>query len=262
MGQLRRTVGDSAISVRPIAYGPEPDQCGDLYLPSLTGAPLVCLFHGGFWRMPYGRDQLHPMASELANAGLAVWNLGYRRIGPGGALYPATLHDVELALAHIPVLRTRYAQIHASRLLFLGHSAGGHLAVWAAAKARRHGESPSAAIGLAPILDLVAAANADLGNGAVQAFLGGAPAAVPERYATASPAALLPLGIQQWVFHGEADADVPAALSRAYVAKAVAAGDPVSLVTLPGVDHMTLIDPSSPAFHAVRQRVLAAVNVP
>ena len=243
---------------RLFAYGSEPDQCGELYLPDLAPAPLVCLFHGGFWRMPYGRDQLHPMASDLANAGLAVWNLGYRRIGPGGSPYPATLRDVELALSSIPILPTRYPQIDARRLLFLGHSAGGHLAFWAAAKARRGGLAPSAAIGLAPLLDLVAAATADVGDGAVQAFLGGAPAAVPERYAMSSPASLLPLGVPQWIFHGESDTDVPACLSRAYVAKAVAAGDPVTFVSLPGVDHMTLIDPSSPVFHMVRQRVLAA----
>lgn len=246
-----------ARSVQRIAYGAAADQCGELYLPDRAPAPLICLFHGGFWRMPYGRDQLHPMASGLAEAGLAVWNLGYRRIGPGGVPYPATLQDVELALTCVPTLRTRYPQIHSTRLLFLGHSAGGHLAFWAAAKARRLGHAPAVAIGLAPILDLVAAANINLGDGAVQAFLGGGAEAVPERYATASPAALLPLGIPQWIFHGEGDADVPADLSRAYAAKAVAAGDPVTFVSLPRVDHMTLIDPSSPAFHAVRQRVLA-----
>jgi acetyl esterase/lipase len=244
--------------MQSIAYGPLPDQVGDLYLPATVGAPLVCLFHGGFWRMPYGRDQLHPMAIDLCTAGLAVWNLEYRRVGPGGSAWPATLEDVEAALGHLGVLQRAHPSLDLLRLCLVGHSAGGHLAFWAASQASRLPHRPVAAVGLAPLLDLVAAASANLGNGAVQAFLGGPPAAVPERYQAASPAALLPLGVPQWVLHGETDAAVPPALSQAYVARAVAAGDHVTYVSLARTDHMTLIDPTSAAYRVVRECLLAA----
>lgn len=245
-----------------IAYGPGPNQVGDLYLPAAHRAPLVCLLHGGFWRMPYGRDQLHPMAQDLQEAGLAVWNLGYRRVGPGGSPWPDTLLDVEAALTHLPALQQAQPLIDLDRLCFLGHSAGGQLAFWAASKIQRlpRPYRPAGVLGLAPLLDLAAAAAANLGNGAVQQFLGGSPTTVPERYQATSPSALLPLRVRQWVLHGEADTVVPPAHSEAYVAQAIAAGDEVIYVPLPHTDHMALIDPGSSAFQVVRSRLLAATT--
>jgi acetyl esterase/lipase len=246
--------------MQTIPYGPAPDQVGDLYLPTDSRAPLVCLLHGGFWRMPYGRDQLHPVALDLSQAGLAVWNLEYRRVGPGGAAWPATLRDVEAALSHLADLQKAYPAIDLDRLCLVGHSAGGQLAFWGASRARHlaHPLRPVAALGLAPLLDLVAAASANLGNGAVQSFLGGPPLTVPERYQTASPTALLPLGVRQWVLHGEADAEVPPSFSQAYVALAQTAGDEVTYVPLARTDHMALIDPTSAAYRMVRECLLAA----
>ncbi|HTO72846.1 MAG TPA: alpha/beta hydrolase, partial [Gemmatimonadales bacterium] len=159
----------------PTPYGPHPDQTGDLYLPDSARAPLICLWHGGFWRMPYGRNQLDGMAQDLCRAGLAVWNLEYRRIGEGGTPWPATLEDVAAALVHVATLRTTVPELDPARLILMGHSAGGHLAFWVASRARARGMNVTAVIGLAPLLDLEAAAGANLGNGAVQAFLGGAP---------------------------------------------------------------------------------------
>jgi acetyl esterase/lipase len=249
--------------MQTIPYGPGLDQVGDLYLPAASRAPLVCLLHGGFWRMPYGRDQLRPLALDLCQAGLAVWNLEYRRIGPGGAAWPATLQDVEAALIHLADLQRAHPLIDLDRLCLVGHSAGGQLAFWGASRARHlaHPPRPAAALGLAPLLDLVAAASANLGNGAVQSFLGGPPSTVPERYQTASPTALLPLGVRQWVLHGEADAEVPPSFSRAYVALAQTAGDEVTYVPLARTDHMALIDPTSAAYHMVRECLLAAAAV-
>lgn len=245
----------------PIAYGPAPDQVGDLYLPAADQAPLLCLFHGGFWRMPYGRDQLDAIALDLRAVGLAVWNIGYRRVGQDGHPWPATLQDVEAALTCVPVLQRAHPVIDFDRISFLGHSAGGQLAFWAAARIR-HLSVPyrlTAVLGLAPLLDLDAAAAANLGNGAVPQFLEGSCTAVPERYQAASPIALLPLGVRQWVLHGEADATVPPSLSEGYVTRAAAAGDAVTYVPLPNADHMSPIDPSSEAYQVVRRCVLAAV---
>jgi acetyl esterase/lipase len=243
-----------------LAYGPGPDQVGDLYLPATPRAPLVCLFHGGFWRVPYGPDQLQPVAVDLCTSGLAVWNLGYRRVGPGGHPWPATLQDVEAAVTYLPTLQQAHPQVDLARLVLVGHSAGGHLAFWAASTAKRLSRPlpPTAAIGLAPLLDLDAVYAAGLGNRAVELFLGGSPSTVPERYQQASPAAQLPLGVRQYVFHGEADAAVPPSLSQAYVAKARAAGDDVTYVLLKDADHMAFIDLGSQAYRVFRRLLLSA----
>jgi dipeptidyl aminopeptidase/acylaminoacyl peptidase len=228
--------------MQTIAYGSAPDQVGDLYLPAAFRVPLVCLFHGGFWRMPYGRDQLHPMALDLCEAGLAVWNLEYRRVGPGGTPWPATLEDVEGALSWLHTLRIAHPQIDLQRLSLVGHSAGGHLAFWAAARAAHLSQRlrPAAVVGLAPLLDLMAAANANLGNGAVHAFL----------------------GVRQWILHGDEDDAVPPALSQSYVAEATAAGDEATWVPLAHADHMALIDPRSQSYQVVRQCIVAAAQRP
>lgn len=244
--------------MQTIAYGPAPDQAGELYLPSVPRAPLVCLFHGGFWRMPYGRDQLHPMALDLQSAGLAVWNLGYRRVGAGGTPWPATLEDAESLLAHLPALQRAHPLLDLGRLAFAGHSAGGQLAFWTACQARR--VTPAlrpAAIGLAPMLDLEAAAATNLGNGAIPYFLGGRPADLPERYRITSPIAMLPLGVRQWILHGAADRDIPASYSEGYVARARAAGDDVTYLAVDGADHMSLIDPASTGYREVRRVILS-----
>ncbi len=242
-----------------LAYGPDPVQVGDLYLPAGTRAPLVCLFHGGFRRTPYGRDQLEPIAIDLCAAGLAVWNLGYRRVGPGGHPWPATLQDAEASLAYLPTLQATHPQVDLGRYFLVGHSAGGHLAFWAASRARSLSRPlvPAAAIGLAPLLDLAAAYAAGLGDGAVELFLGGSPSTVPARYQTASPAAHLPLGVRQFVLHGDADTAVPATLSQAYVAQAQAAGDTATYMPLKGTDHMAFLDPRTEAYQVLRQHLLS-----
>jgi acetyl esterase/lipase len=247
--------------MQAVPYGDQPDQAGDLYLPEAGEAPLVCLFHGGFWRMPYGRDQLEPMARDLCAAGVAVWNLGYRRVGAGGHPWPATFEDVRAAVAFLPELAKEHPQLDLRRLVLVGHSAGGHLAYWGAREARGllGPERPAAVVGLAPILDLTAAFEARLGPGAVEDFLGGTPAAVPERYREASPAARLPLGIRQHVLHGEDDHEVPPRLSEDYVGRARDAGDEVDYVPLPGADHMALVDPRSPAYAAVLRHLLSVL---
>lgn len=258
-----QTVGrlDHLSLVITLPYGPLPEQVSDLYLARDPEAPLACLLHGGFWRMPYGRAQLNPLATAIATrGGIHVWNVGYRRVGTGGTPWPATLDDVRASLAALPSVQRRYPGLGLRRVILVGHSAGGHLAFWAGTQASvldlPHGIA--GLIGLAPILDLMAAYDRDLGPSAVADFLGGSPSSVPERYLVASPRSLLPLRVPQWILHGDQDTAVPASMSRAYVTAAQAAGDAASYVELHGMDHMELTDPASAAFPHIMTALRAA----
>lgn len=207
-----------------------------------AGAPLVVLLHGGFWRSAYDLSLMRPLAGALAADGYAVWNVEYRRTGMPGGGWPGTLTDVGAAVDA--------AVTAGSAVVLVGHSAGGHLALWAAA-----GRPVAAVVSLAGVADLVAGDSDVLGNGAVRDFIGGGVQEVPERYAAASPRALLPLGARILLVHGDADDAVPVRQSRDFAAAAAAAGDRVELVDLPGVDHMSLIDPAGAAWASVRTRL-------
>jgi acetyl esterase/lipase len=251
------------MAFRTIAYGPSPDHVGDLYLPHRAGsgssghAPVVGLLHGGFWRMPYGRDHIAPIAVDLANRGFAVWNLEYRRVGTAGGGWPGTLQDVGAGIDHLATLKEAGEPIDLDRVTVVGHSAGGHLALWCALKdkARGDGFQPkrvkvSEAVGLAAVADLALAHELRCGNGAVENFLGGSPREVGVRYRSTSPAEMLPIGVKQLLVHGTIDADVPVVISRRYAAAAAAAGDDVHFIELADADHMDFIDPSSGAHAA------------
>lgn len=246
-----------------LAYGPAPDQAGELYLPEARSAPLVCLFHGGFWRMPHGRDQLVPLAEALARRGFAVWNVGYRRVGEGGSPYPATLEDVLAAFDHLPAIREHAAPLELRGTFVTGHSAGGHLAFWAAAQAAGGRIAPlSGVVGLAPILNLPRAHRLDLGAGAVALFLGGSPQAHPRRYAEASPSLRLPLRTPQCILHGGADTVVPPDGSESHATTARNAGDTCDVFPLPGLGHMDVIDPSAASFAVLCDWITARAASP
>ena len=248
-----------------LPYGSEALQFGELHLPGGTGpCPSVILIHGGFWRAPYNYTLMTGLAEDLARRGIAAWNIEYRRIGDPGGGWPTTLLDVARAADYLRILAPTYA-LDLKRIVTIGHSAGGHLALWLAARPRlpksailagtatTEGVSANplaimGAISLAGVVDLAMGWNMNLGNGAVAQLLGGSPTEVPERYAVASPAALLPLGIPQVLIHGTEDDRVPLAVSQAYAAAARAAGDRVKLVELPGQEHFVLINASSDAW--------------
>lgn len=243
--------------MRAVAYGPDPSQCGDLFMPG--GAPklTVALLHGGFWRMPYGRDETGPVARDLAARGFAVWNLEYRRLGAPGGGWPGTFADVSDGLDRLAGLAAEIPALDPSRVVVAGHSAGGQLALWAAARSARGGElrppsrvRPLAAAGLAAITDLAAAFAAGSGRGAVAELLAGSPAAVPARYAEASPLARLPLGVPHLVLHGALDDAVSVADARRYAAAARACDDPVEFIELPDAGHFDPIEPASGAHAA------------
>jgi acetyl esterase/lipase len=229
-------------------YGPSESQAGDLYLPRTPRPPVVCLLHGGFWRVPHGREPLRAVAEDLVARGWAVWNIGYRRLGEPGGGWPGTLQDAASAVDHLAGLD---AALDLERVVVAGHSAGGQLALQVAAgPGRSEGLAPAcirprAAAGLAAVVDLQAAWTQDLGHGAAGELLGGSPGEVPGRYAAASPLALLPGGPERLILHGTRDADVPVGLARDYVAAARAAGAPVRYVELPEAGHMDCLDPHS-----------------
>ncbi len=244
--------------MRDIEVGSDPAQAGDLHRPDADHPPVVCLLHGGFWSMPYGRGPLTPLADDLARRGIAAWNLSYRRLGAPGGGWPGTFSDVAAGVDHLAMLSAAGANLDLSRVAVIGHSAGGHLALWVAGRPRASGEPSgaprvriAAACGLAPISDLTQAHALGLGRGVVGALLGGSPREVPARYAAASPTALLPLGIPQLLVHGTADDEVPVDMTRGYVRQARDAGDPVELLELPGAGHFEHLDPEGESWIAV-----------
>lgn len=251
-----------------LAYGPHPSQFGELTLPPGEGPVrgVAIVVHGGFWRQAYGLELGRPLAVDLANAGLAAWNVEYRRVGSGGGGgWPATFDDLAAAtdLLAGPGQEAAGGRLVSDRIVAVGHSAGGHLAGWLAARPGLPAGAPGAApavrlrgaVSQAGVLDLVDAAEQGVGGGAVDALLGGGPGAVADRYALASPTARVPIGVPVICVHGTDDTNVPIRQSERFVAAATAAGDAAELVTLPGVDHFAVIDPSTDAWRACRDAV-------
>ncbi len=221
------------------AYGRLKDQVGDLLLPAGASEPLpvVVLVHGGFWRERYRRDTLAPLAEAIAAEGYATWNIEYRRVGASGGGHPETADDV---LAAFDALGGLPAPLDLGRVTVVGHSAGGHLALWLAAQRRFAG-----VVALAGVADLVAADEQHLGSDAVREFLRGGAAA---DHGEADPARLVPTGVPSLLVHGDEDANVPLDQSERYLAAATAAGDDCRLLRIDGADHFVVIDPSSDAW--------------
>ncbi len=239
-------------------YGSHPDQFVELTLPAGAGpAPVVVVLHGGFWRAAHGVELARPLAADLAAAGYAAVAVEYRRVGAGGG-FPATLEDVAAALDALPDVPAA-ARLDLDDVTAVGHSAGGHLAAWAAGRhqlpAGAPGAGPRIRIGglvlQAGVLDLERAADQRLGAGAVRQFLGADPGRAPERYAAASPVRLLPTGASVLCVHGAADPTVPVEQSERYASAATAAGDQVEVRVVPG-DHMVLVDPAGRPWRLVR----------
>jgi acetyl esterase/lipase len=212
-------------------------------------ALLVAVVHGGFWRSRVDASSIAPLAAALAAAGHRVWNLEYPRVGEAGGGWPGTADAVAAALDAL------VAEAAGRAVAVVGHSAGGHLALWAS-----RGRPLAAVVALAPVCDLAAAHREGLGEGAVEELIGAPPEAAPTAYREASPGERLPLGVPALLVHGDADPRVPIAQSRAYAAAARAAGDACDLVELPGVDHMALIEPDGPAWAAITARLRAAAG--
>ncbi len=217
--------------------------------------------HGGFWRVAYDRSHTGPMATALAAAGYVLCVPEFRRTGQPSGGWPGTLEDVAAAVNQAPGLVREAVGpgvIADGPALLAGHSAGGHLALWAAARhllgpgsAWRPAQGVRGVVVLAGVSNLAECYDQGLGGGAAAALMGGGPLDFPQRYRAADPAVLLPLGCPVRLVHGSLDDAVPAAMSRGYAALARAAGDDTTMAELPGTSHVDLIDPLSPAWPVV-----------
>lgn len=266
-----------AQAARPAAtyrYGDGALQVVDLYLPgrSFLGLPsahganragVVVLIHGGYWQPGFDRGLMRPLVPSLLAAGRAVWNLDYRPAGVGeGGGWPGTFQDVSGAMDSL----RRAAADHPldlGHVVTVGHSAGGTLALWAAARGGLPNGAPGgrpavnvrAAASLAGLDDLVSCAEAELGHGACVNLMGGQPGG-DGRYQLASPLARLPLHRPQLLVHGTHDEVVPLSQSRAYARAAKGAGDEVTYLEVGDSTHMSLIDPRSDAWAKALRWVL------
>jgi acetyl esterase/lipase len=260
------------------AYGDHPDQVIDFYAPRAeavpgAAAPLVVVLHGGAWRAPYDRRHVSPLADFLARRGFAVANMEYRRGAEGqqgqgeGAVagrWPDTFDDVAAALDALPALvREVLPQADPRRTVLTGHSAGGHLALWAAARHVLPADAPwrtdrpaplRGVVALAPIADFTVAAELDVCGGAARQLLGGEER-FAERRPYADPALLLPTGIATTLVQGRADVDVPQAVAEAYADAAARAGEVVGVTLLEDVGHFPLIDPAADACAVVAEEI-------
>jgi acetyl esterase/lipase len=225
-------------SATTISYGDDPSQFAELTRPSGESRGVVVVIHGGFWKAEYDASLGRPLAAGLVDEGWTTWNLEYRRVGNGGGV-PQTLDDVSAgidALADVDGLDT-------SRVITLGHSAGGHLATWAAGR-EDAAVKVTHVISQAGVLDLVEADRLGLGGGAVRAFLGHPPR--PDG-TECDPQQQIPLDVPVWCVHGRSDEIVPFSLSEGYVEASTAAGAVAELVPVDG-DHFVVIDPSAAAW--------------
>ncbi|MET9538115.1 alpha/beta hydrolase [Streptomyces sp. NPDC006553] len=257
------------------AYGDHPDQVIDFYAPRDGGtrAPLVVALHGGAWRAPYDRQHLTPFVDFLARRGFAVANVEYRRGSDiprqGGATpvagrWPETFDDVAAALDALPGLAAAHLpQADTGRIVLTGHSAGGQLALWAAARHVLPAGSPwrlpappelRGVVALAPIAHFGRAVELGVCGGAVTELLGD-PSSYEERAAQTDPSVLLPTGIATTVVQGRTDVDVPYAVADAYAEAAAKAGETVGVTLLEEVGHFPLIDPAADACAVVAEEI-------
>jgi len=218
-----------------LAYGPEPLQFGDLRLAEGVSPPLAVVLHGGYWKATYNLIHTGHMCRALTEAGIATWNVEYRCVGVPNGTWPSAGDDVALAVEF-----ARELPVDQERVVLVGHSAGGQLALWAGKRAKLP------VVALAPVSDVRESASRTGPDGPPARFM------APKHFADGSPLELLPLGVAQLVIHGTEDESVPYEMSRRYVE--AAAGE-AELVTLEGVGHFEPIDPLSSEWPQVRSAI-------
>lgn len=229
-------------------YGSHRQNRADLHVPrdGSGRCPVVVLVHGGYWRAFYGKVVMKALAADLVRRGYATWNIEYRRIGrrQGGG-YPATFDDVRAGIDYLAMLDDD--RLDLDDVTFIGHSAGGHLALWAASSDREAAVQPTRVIALAPITNLVS-----VGEPAY-ALMGCQPRDNPERYAECDPMQLLPVGRPVLLVHGADDGTIPIQRTREYVAAAAEAGDDVQLIEPTPGGHRSHVDPRSAGWRAAME---------
>lgn len=247
-----------------VTYGAAPEQFGELRLPAGAGPhPVVILIHGGCWRAEYDITHIAPLATALAADGWAVWAIEYRRVGSPGGGWPGTFQDIGAAIDHLRVLAKSHP-LDLSRIVAAGHSAGGHLALWSAARgALPQGSEiasadpllPHGVVALAGITDLTTYASPNGCGSAVVPLLGGDAKTVGERYAQASPVTTVPRVPLQLIV-GTADTIVPRTQAEALVR---VAGARATVRVVEGAGHFDVIAPDREAWAALREALRAVV---
>ena len=276
-GGLMTPAEFQALPARPadirLAYGEDSSQFGELRVPPGNGPhPVVALIHGGCWKEPYAKlHELGPIGDALKDQGIATWNIEYRRLYQPGSGWPGTYQDVGRAIDH---LRSKADEHHLDlgRVVIVGHSAGGHLAMWAAARHRLKPDSPlfveeplrvRGVVNLAGTMDMtdnIERMEQECGDTVVTAMMGGTVNDVPERYAQASAISLLPLSVPQVIVWAEHDDFVPRSLAENYARAASLAGDSVRVLVVPGAGHFELASPLSTAWPIVQSAIQSLIR--
>ena len=249
------------------AYGAAPSQFAELFQPYGAGPfPVAVIIHGGCWTREFGGiTQMRNMAGNLAAQGIAVWNVEYRRYDEEGGGYPGMYHDVANAMDRLRVLAPEH-KLDLSRIVLMGHSAGGHLAQWAGARAQLPRSSPLYVADPLPVPVVISLGGlADLRN--EQALIktscdrdmaqlaGVASAARPDIFSDTSPAEMLPAGVRTVLIHGEFDTISPLRVGQDYARRAQAAGDAAEVLVLPGGSHYDEVAAISPSWPIVLEQI-------
>jgi acetyl esterase/lipase len=248
--------GSVRVVVERFAYGDGGMQYGLFRLAEEPSRGTVILIHGGFWRgTPDSFDGPTPLAEALVARGWSVWQIEYRQV-PNGGGWPGTLDDTAAGIEHLAVVASSL-DVDLGPIITVGHSAGGHLAVWALS---RPGAvlALAGAVSLAGVLNLLLGEQESIGDGAVVGFLGGSSTDHPERYGAADPIARIERRLPVRIVHGSRDDVVPMNQSDTYVTAARDAGQDATVTVVDG-DHMAVIDPLHPAFdelHAALEEIL------
>jgi acetyl esterase/lipase len=250
-----------------VAYGQNEFQFGDLRLPKGEGRrPVAIIIHGGCWMSEYGLSYMGHLSGALAEAGVATWSVEYRRIGNQGGGWPGTFEDVARAADHLRAIAKTYP-LDLDQVVAVGHSAGGHLALWLAARKLLPKDSPvyspdplplRGVVSLAGITDLRRSGTACDAN--VTQLMGGPANDKAAIYGQASPIELLPLGIPSAIVQGSTDSIIPLAMAQDYADAAKKKGDDAKLVVIEKAGHFEVVDPKSFAWEAVRDEVLALLK--
>ena len=252
-----------------LAYGVDPLQFGELRLPEGEGLfPVVIVVHGGCWLAAYDLAYMSAFAEALTNVGMATWSIEYRRVGDAGGGWPGTFQDVADAADFLLEIAPEH-DLDLNRVAAVGHSAGGHLALWLATRKWLDGDDPmrgetplalNGVVALAGIPDLEDFAAPEGCGAAVSGLLGGEPHDVPDRLRRASPIAMVPFGVSQTLVIGELDSIVPRSQAESFAGAARQMGDPVAVKAILGAGHFELVDPTHAGFKIIREAVLEALE--
>ncbi|GIO04796.1 hypothetical protein J31TS6_08240 [Brevibacillus reuszeri] len=264
--------------VRRIAYGEHEDQFGDLRLPDGKGPhPVAIVIHGGFWRAKVQLDHMNKLVEAITDLGIATWNIEYRRVGQTGGGWPGTFLDSALAADFVRTLAQTYP-LDVDRIFAIGHSAGGHLALWLAGRHKLPQDSVlknsdkhlrlKGAISLAGVCDLELMHDIHklrekimgISENPTFDLIGGTPKELQSRYEQGSPIALLPLGIPLVLIHGALDINVPIGVSEHFEKAAIAAGDQIVFWPLTKAEHFKLIDPMADEWSVVKASIQRLLN--